>query len=122
MKKSFILLALLLFCVVGMLNAQKVKRPDTYNYSRGVEAADNNEDEEALEYFNKELQDNPKNGYAFAWIALLRYDNEEYGRALTAVENALKYLPKKDGDYMAIAYYSVASDNDQSGKADGLVS
>ncbi len=104
MKKSFILLALLLFCVVGMLNAQKVKRPDTYNYSRGVEAADNNEDEEALEYFNKELQDNPKNGYAFAWIALLRYDNEEYGRALTAVENALKYLPKKDGDYMAIAY------------------
>ena len=104
MKKSFILLALLLFCVVGMLNAQKVKRPDTYNYSRGVEAADNNEDEEALEYFNKELQDNPKNGYAFTWIALLRYDNEEYGRALTAVENALKYLPKKDGDYMAIAY------------------
>ena len=104
MIRRSILLALLLFSVVGMLNAQKVKRPDTYNYNRGVEAADNNEDEEALEYFNKELQDNPKNGYAFAWIALLRYTSQEYGRALTAVENALKYLPKKDGEYMAIAY------------------
>jgi clan AA aspartic protease (TIGR02281 family) len=102
--KRFFILALLLFCLVGILNAQKVKRPDTYNYNRGLEAVENDEDEEALEYFNKELQDNPKNGYAFAWIALLRYTSQEYGRALTAVENALKYLPKKDGEYMAFAY------------------
>ena len=104
MRKRFFISALLLFCLVGILNAQKVKRPDTYNYNRGMEAVENDEDEEALEYFNKELLDNPKNGYAFAWIALLRYNNEEYGRALTAVENALKYLPKKDGEFMAFAY------------------
>ena len=38
--------------------AQNIKRPDSYNYSRGVEAIQNNNVEEALEYLNKELKDN----------------------------------------------------------------
>ena len=43
--------------------AQKVKRPDTYNYNRGMELLDNGELDEGLEYLEKELADNPKNGY-----------------------------------------------------------
>lgn len=37
----------------------------------------------------------PKKGYAYSWIALLRDHQEEYGRALTAVNLAIKNIPKK---------------------------
>ena len=60
--------------------------------------------QEALDYFNKDLKDNPKNGYAYSWIAMLRGQNEEYGRALTAADMAIKYLPKKDAEYVIFAY------------------
>lgn len=100
--RKYLILAMLLCCSIAF--AQNVKRPDTYNYNRGVEAIQNNNAEEALEYLNKELNDNPKNGYALAWIATVRKYQEEYGRALTAVDLALKYIPKKDKQYMAFAY------------------
>lgn len=86
---------------IATLHAQesKVKRPDTYNYQRGMEALQKENTEEALEYFNKEVDENPKNGYAYSWIALLRDSQEEYGRALTAVNLAIKNLPKKDAEF-----------------------
>ena len=100
--KRFLILAMLFCCSIAF--AQNVKRPDTYNYNRGVEAIQNNNAEEALEYLNKELEDNPNNGYALAWIATVRKYQEEYGRALTAVDLAIKYIPKKDKQYRAFAY------------------
>ena len=96
-----------LFVVIGMtcsISAQNIKRPDSYNYNRGVEAIQNNNTEEALEYLNKELKDNPNNGYALVWIATVRNYQEEYGRALSAVDLAIKHIPKKDKQYRAFAH------------------
>ena len=101
-KRYFVALCCLLSSIFAF--CQNVKRPDSYNYSRGLEAVQKEQYQEALEYLNKEVAENPKNGYAFVWIAVIRDYGEEYGRALTAVELALKNLPKKDGDYMAFAY------------------
>lgn len=84
--------------------ADNIKRPDSYNYSRGVEAINNNNAEEALDYLNKEINEHPDNGYAFAWIALVRNYNEEFGRALTAANVAVKKIPSKDKEYKAFAY------------------
>ena len=84
MQKN-LLLIIVLMLGVQIISAQNLKRPDSYNYNRGVEAIQNNNAEEALEYLNKELEDNPNNGYALAWIATVRNYQEEYGRALTAV-------------------------------------
>ena len=84
--------------------ADNIKRPDSYNYSRGVEAINNNNSEEALDYLNKEINEHPDNGYAFAWIALVRNYNEEFGRALTAANVAVKKIPSKDKEYKAFAY------------------
>ena len=89
--------------------AQKVKRPDSYNYTRGVEAIQNNNVEEALEYLNKEINDNPDNGYAFAWIALVQIHLEKYGQALSAANMALKKIPSKDKEYTSFAYSTRAS-------------
>ena len=101
-----ILLLSLVSLVLGSQIAfsQNIKRPDTYNYNRGVEAIQNNDAEEALEYLNKELDDNPNNGYALVWIATIRNYQEEYGRALTAADLAVKNIPKKDKQYRAFAY------------------
>lgn len=102
--KKLIIIVLTFLELVNVVFAQNVKRPDTYNYNRGIEAIQNNNAEEALEYLNKELNYNPKNGYALAWIANVRKYQEKYGRALIAVNLALKYIPKKDKQYMAFAY------------------
>lgn len=97
------ILSILVLCSSAML-ADKIKRPDSYNYSRGVEAINNNNAEEALDYLNKEINEHPDNGYAFAWIALVRNYNEEFGRALTAANIAVKKIPSKDKEYKAFAY------------------
>ena len=97
------ILSILVLCSSVML-ADNIKRPDSYNYSRGVEAINNNNSEEALDYLNKEINEHPDNGYAFAWIALVRNYNEEFGRALTAANVAVKKIPSKDKEYKAFAY------------------
>lgn len=85
--------------------AKPVQRPTSYNYQRGVEAYVNEKDhQKALDYLNKELEEHPKDGYSHAWIAYIRLDMEEYGRALTCVNSAIKLLPKADKEYMVFAY------------------
>lgn len=84
--------------------AAKVKRPDSYNYLRGYEAFENDDLEQALEYFNKDLQENPKNGYSHLWISLIRMSNEEYGKALSAADQAIKLIPGKDVEYVTYSY------------------
>ena len=103
-----ILLSFLIACS-SVLYADNIKRPDSYNYTRGIEAIQNNNLEEALDYLNKEITEHPDNGYAFAWVALVRNYNEEYGRALTAANIAVKKIPSKDKEYKAFAFSTRAS-------------
>lgn len=58
--------------------------------------------------FNRELSEHPDNGYAYVYISILRYGNQEYGKALTAVDNALKRLPKKDKEWRSLTFASRA--------------
>lgn len=75
----------------------------SYNFSRGADEMQNGNTQAALEYFNKEVADNPKNGHAYLLIATLHMGNSEYGEALRATEAALKYLPKKDKESVSEA-------------------
>lgn len=103
--RNILLLSLVSLVLGSQITFSKnIKRPDTYNYNRGVEAIQNNNAEEALKYLNKELKENPDNGYALVWIATIRNYQEEYGRALTAADLAIKNIPKKDKQYRALAY------------------
>ena len=85
-----------LICVTTLFAQKQPQRPSSYNYQRGVEALVDGDITTGLDYLNKELEDNPKNGYAYAWIAAGRASNEEYGMALTAVNKAIQFVPKKD--------------------------
>lgn len=82
----------------------ETKLPDTYAFTRGVEAYQEGKNQEALEWFEKELSEHPDNGYAYIYISALRYGNNEYGKALSAINQALRKLPKKDKEYTAVAY------------------
>ena len=103
--KRLVILLIGLMGIANALSARNVKRPDTYNYNRGVEALQNENMEEASEYLGKELEENPDNGYAWAWMAVAHMYQEEYGKALTAANVAVQKVPKKDGEGRAAAYY-----------------
>ena len=118
MKRTYLLAVIALLLGVQITFAQNVKRPDSYNYTRGVEAVQSNNFEEALEYLNKELEENPDNGYALVWIAYVRSYQEEYGRALTAVDKAFKNIPKKDKEYRTFVFLTRAEIYRQLGQGD----
>lgn len=100
MKRILFLCALL--CTT-MLYAKQPQRPNSYNYQRGVEAVNNDQDEEAEKYLNQELADNPKNGYAYAWLAGIELRKDEIGSAISMLNNSIKYIPKADKYYHAWA-------------------
>lgn len=101
MKK---LLGITFFLFLSVIRMYSQDRPESYNYQRGIEAMQKENVEEALDYFSKDVKENPKNGYSYSWMAMLHNHNEDYGLALTAVEMAIKYLPKKDVEYVVFAY------------------
>ena len=84
--------------------AQNIKRPDSYNYQRGIEAIQEEKMGDALEYFNKDIGENPKSGYPYMWVSYIYLAHEEYGKALDAANMAVKLLPKKDTEYLTFAY------------------
>lgn len=107
MRKVFFIFFIVCLCGNTTI-AQDIKRPDSYNYIRGVEALQNEKYEEALDYLNKEIHDFPKNGYAFSWLSLLYNNQAEYGRSLTASDQAVKFIPKKDKEYRSFAFLTRA--------------
>lgn len=86
---------------VSVFAQQYNKYSDSYNFQRGTDAYSKKNYAEAIEYLNKEIEQHQDNAYAFTYIALTRYIHDEYGKALTAVNLALKNTPKKDKDWKA---------------------
>lgn len=106
--KKYILIFLTIFCCGFRSQSKNTQEPDTYAYTRGVEAYAQENYADALEWFNRELSDHPQNGYAQVYIAILRYGNQEYGKALSSIDGALKNLPKKDMKWRSLGYVTRA--------------
>ena len=108
MKHRIFIVFTFISVFVQMWAKPEVKQPDTYAYTRGVEAYNEEKYADALDWFNRELSEHPDNGYAYVYISILRYGNQEYGKALSAVDNALKRLPKKDKEWRSLTFASRA--------------
>ncbi|MDE6696392.1 MAG: retroviral-like aspartic protease family protein [Muribaculaceae bacterium] len=108
MKLKILILISFLSAVTSLWAKSEVKQRDSYAYTRGVEEYQNGNLQDALDWFDKELSEHPDNGYAYIYISVLRFDNQEYGKALSAIDNALKRLPKKDKEWRALAFDSRA--------------
>lgn len=109
MKQNVVLLIFFFASAMSLWAKSENKQPDTYAYTRGVEAYNEEKYADALDWFNRELSEHPDNGYAYIYISALRYGNNEYGKALSAINQAIKKLPKKDKVYTAAAYSNRAS-------------
>lgn len=88
MKQIFVIVMLMIS--ICQIDAQNVKRPELYNYQCGLEAMQEEKFDEAIDYFNKDIQENPMNGYSYSWIAHIRLVKEKYGKNFTAVDLAIK--------------------------------
>lgn len=108
MKLKIILLISFFASVLTLWAKTENKQPDTYAYTRGVEAYNEEKYADAMDWFNRELTEHPDNGYAYVYISILRYGNQEYGKALSAIDNALKKLPKKDKEWRSLTFASRA--------------
>lgn len=112
MKLFNFLLVAMLFCTA---NAKEIKRPQTYNYQKALEAYDMSDYDNAIYYFRAELNEDKKNGYAWAYLGRIFVVNSETADALTACEQALKCLPKKDNIYISWNYQTMGMSHLQLG-------
>lgn len=105
----WVIFAIMLVVYPVSLNAQKYnKYGDSYNFRKGMEALDERDSKKAEDSFRKEIDEHPENGYAYLYLAHIQQHNEEYGKALSSVDNALKYIPKKDKEYKGACHYKRA--------------
>ena len=112
MKKFFLLttMASLFLSVTTM--AQKTEQlQNSFNYKRALEILQNDGDQnEALEYLNKEITEHPKNGYAYFMIGSLYNNADMSGDAIEPTNKAIQYL-QKDKEWITYAYRQRASIN-----------
>ena len=103
MKKNLLLiLAIFIFALSGF--AQTRKGMETANMSRALEAYQNGNGAEMYKYLNLEIQKNPKNGYAYGFLAYLSYSYQEGGHAIDYANKSLQFVPKKDKEFVAFVY------------------
>jgi clan AA aspartic protease (TIGR02281 family) len=96
MKKSLLLIIALftmLFC-----NAQ------SYNFEQGVKAYNEGELEKALEYFGREINDNPKAALSLYYRAIIYNYQDQNSYALRDINNSIKYFSPKDKKVLAGAH------------------
>ncbi|MBR5327865.1 MAG: tetratricopeptide repeat protein [Paludibacteraceae bacterium] len=99
-----ILLSLTLTLTLALAGPKKGINFDSYYMQLGMDALKNGQIEEALQSFEKVLQGDSTNGYAHFWIGIGLADKGEVDASLTAINNALTYLPKKEKSYLSSAY------------------
>lgn len=94
---AVIVAASVIIALIAIMNptSQMPRRYKTENFNRGVELIDEGKLEESLTYFEAELKEHPKNPYAHLLIAMVYTELEKYDNAKVAIENAIKYIPKR---------------------------
>ncbi len=103
MKRLLIIIVLYFLSSCFLMAQNNNPMLNTANMSRVFEAYNNNDAAEMKKYLELEIASNPKNGYAYAWQAIVYKFYNEYGKALSAANSALKYIPAKDKAYKLIA-------------------
>ena len=102
MKKILVILMGLTVAFAGL--ASETSNNSSYNMRRAQEEVESGNIGQAIEYYNKELGENPKNAYAHLAVAALKTDSKDFSEALTAVNKGIKLLSKKDKVMLSSAH------------------
>lgn len=100
----FAIVIVLFGCVNSYAQPQSVMK--SYNFFRALEEAKKGNNAVAMDFLNKEVSENPNNGYAYFTMSIIQADGEDYSNAMSSINTALKKLPKKDKEFVGSAYAS----------------
>ena len=92
------------FC--GMTYAEQSARPQSDNYIKGVTALNEGDPMTAYKFLNAEIMENPDNGYAHCYMALVCNCCGDVRLALEALRTSLDLIPESDAEYRSFAYYT----------------
>lgn len=103
MRKIFLIIFLAFPFIVMAQSLTEFQ--NSYNFKRGVEMLDAETPDEsgALDCFQKEIAEHPKNGYAYYYMGLVYDEEEQTGKALECYSKAIELL-KKDKVWLPFAY------------------
>lgn len=105
MKKILLFTLLMSITAISFTGlAKKEDLKNTYNLRRAIEENERGDRAAEIEFLVKELDEHPKNGYAHLMLGANQTYDGEYSNALSSLNNALKYLPKKDKMLQSYAY------------------
>lgn len=101
MKKIFAILTVGMLLLPAVLSA-KTDYKENYNYKRAMDYW-NKDDAKCMEWLRKEIDECPKNGYAYYRLSALLRKSGEWGEALTMANKGLELL-KKDKEWGPYTY------------------
>lgn len=90
----------------GISYAENINRPESENYINGVTALNNGDIENAYKYLNAEIENNPDNGYAHCYMALICNACNDVVLAMHAANSSIELIPENDSEYRSFAYYT----------------
>ena len=96
MKKAFLLLTIIFATLI--CNAQ------SYNYKQAIKFYDEKDFDKALDYFSREIKDNPKSAESYYYRAKIYNYQGQNASALSNINNAIKYISHKEKLLLSGAY------------------
>ena len=107
-KKVFIIAGALVLIATTVCAKNNIAKSNnstvTINIERGIQAFESDNTGMAMYYFEKELDENPQNGYAWHFVSITKYYCGEINTALDAANTAIEYLPTMDFSYRSLAH------------------
>lgn len=103
--KVLVFVSLVMVLTVPSYGQKAEELKNSYNFNRGLELLDSMppDNDGALEFFKKELEEHPNNGYAIYCMGII-YDNKgQEGEALEQIDKAIRLL-KKDKEWITYVY------------------
>ncbi len=112
MKRNNLLTIMLSFCLSTTLFAQKAEEyQNSYNVKRALEILQNDGDQnEAMTFLQTEVEEHPKNGYAYYMMGYMYLDHDMVGDAVQPINRAIELL-RKDKPWLSYAYRQRAKIN-----------
>lgn len=104
LKKLIVIISASLMMLCASAQSKYNKYGNSYNYQKALELLGDDEYEKAETAFTEEIKEHPKNGYAHMWLSIIYLYDEEYGKAISSANSAIKLIPKKDKEYYAFAF------------------
>lgn len=74
------------------------------DYNKGIEELKKENYNIALQYFNADIEKNPHGGYSYVWKAYINIQNKVYSDVFESADLAIKYLPKNEKKFLALAF------------------